>query len=210
MPQPPWPARTLCHEPSHHKSRAHVSVGTSPRVICYEPAKMIAQVGMAVNKVAAMPITLCEIAMGDMAWVMRVAQTASGAVTPHSDAHRPTTTSTHKPHPGFPQGKGVQHNILKHNGNELPPLGEGWGGAPNKQLFLYRQRRTFFTAKGRFLYRRGGCRHARRDGGDGGDGKEENSFSDCRHRHPRQGEADSHSHGFLYLLHPLIDAINSG
>ena len=80
----------------------------------------------------------------------------------------------------------------------------------NKQLFFYRQRRTFFTAKGRFLYRRGGCRHAMHDGGDGGDGKEENSFSDCRHRHPRQGEADSHSHGFLYLLHPHIDAINSG
>ena len=86
----------------------------------------------------------------------------------------------------------------------------GLGGAPNKQLFFYRQRRTFFTAKGRFFYRRGGCRHARHDGGDGGDGKEENSFSDCRHRHPRQGEADSHRHGFLYLLHPLIDAINNG
>lgn len=55
---------------------------------------MIAQVGMAVNKVAAMPITLCEIDMGNMAWVMRVAQTARGAVMPHSDAHRPTTTST--------------------------------------------------------------------------------------------------------------------
>ena len=86
----------------------------------------------------------------------------------------------------------------------------GWGDASNKQLFFYRQRRTFFTAKGRFLYRRGGCRHARHDGGDSGDGKEENSFYDCRHRHPHQGEADSHSHGFLYLLHPLIDAINSG
>ena len=112
---------------------------------------MIAQVGMAVNRVAAMPITLREITMGDMAWVMRVAQTARGAVTPHSDAHRPTTTSTHKPHPGLPQGKGSHYNLLKHNGNELPPLGEGWGGAPNKQLFLYRQRRTFFTAKGRFF-----------------------------------------------------------
>ena len=63
----------------------------------------------------------------------------------------------------------------------------------NKQLFFSRQRRTFFTAKGRFFYRRGGCRHARHDGGDGGDGKEENSFSDCRHRQPRQGEADSHA-----------------
>ncbi len=80
---------------------------------------MIAQVGMAVNKVAAMPITLCEITMGDMAWVMRVAQTARGAVTPHCDAHQPTTTSTHKPLPGLHQGEGVSHNHLKHNKNEL-------------------------------------------------------------------------------------------
>ena len=88
---------------------------------------MIAQVGMAVNRVAAMPITLREITMGNMAWVTGVAQTARGAVTPHCDAHRPTTTSTHKPHPGLPQGEGVHHNLLKHNGNELPPLGEGEG-----------------------------------------------------------------------------------
>ena len=92
---------------------------------------------MAVNKVAAMPITLREITMGDMAWVTGVAQTARGAVTPHSDAHRPTTISTHKPQPGLPQGEGVHHNLLNPNGNELPPLGEGWGGAPNKQLFFY-------------------------------------------------------------------------
>ena len=163
---------------------------------------MIAQVGMVVNKVAAKPITLREIDMGNMAWVMRVAQTARGAVMPHSDAHRPTTTLTHKPHPGLPQGKGVHHNLLEHNGNELPPLGEGWGGAPNKQLFFYRQRRIFFTAKGRFFYRRGGCRHARHDGGDGGDGKEENSFSDCRHRHPRQGEADCPATAFCIYFIP--------
>ena len=119
LPQPSWPARTLCHEPSHHKSRAHVSVGTSPRVICYEPAVMIAQVGMAVNRVAAMPITLREIDMGNMAWVTGVAQTARCAVTPHCDAHRPTTTSTHKPLPGLPQGEGVLHYHLKHNKNEL-------------------------------------------------------------------------------------------
>lgn len=89
---------------------------------------MIAQVGMAVNKVAAMPITLREIAMGNMAWVMRVAQTARGAVTPHCDAHRPTTTSTHKPHPGLPQRERVSHNHLKHNKKELLSLGEGWKG----------------------------------------------------------------------------------
>ena len=84
---------------------------------------MIAPVGMAVNRVAAMPIKLREIDMDDMAWVTGVAQTARGAVTPHSDARRPTTTSTHKPHPGLPQGEGVPRNHLKHNKNELQPLG---------------------------------------------------------------------------------------
>ena len=69
---------------------------------------VIAQVGMAVNKVAAMPITLREIAMGDMAWVTGAALTARGAVTPHSDAHLPTTTLTHKPHPGLPQGRALK------------------------------------------------------------------------------------------------------
>ena len=91
---------------------------------------MIAQVGMAVNRVAAMPITLREITMGNMAWVTGVAQTARGAVTPHCDAHRPTTTSTHKPHPGLPQGEGVHHNLLKHNGKELPPLGRALKKSP--------------------------------------------------------------------------------
>lgn len=89
---------------------------------------MIAQVGMAVNKVAAKPITLREIDMGNMAWVTGVAQTARGAVTPHSDVLRPTTTSTHKPHPGLPQGEGVPPNHFKHNKKELPSLGEGWEG----------------------------------------------------------------------------------
>lgn len=90
---------------------------------------MVTPVGMAVNKVAAMPIALREIAMGDMVWVTGVAQTARGAVTPHSDAHRPTTTSTHKPHPGLPQEKGVPRNHLRHSMKELPHLENGWGGA---------------------------------------------------------------------------------
>ena len=89
---------------------------------------MIAQVGLAVNRVAAMPITLREITMGNMAWVTGVAQTARGAVTPHCDAHRPTTTSTHKPHPGLPQEEGVPLNHFKHSKNELPHLGDDWGG----------------------------------------------------------------------------------
>lgn len=93
---------------------------------------MVTPVGMAVNKVAAMPIALREIAMGDMVWVTGVAQTARGAVTPHSDAHRPTTTSTHKPHPRLPQEEEALHNRLKHSKKELSPLGKGWGGAFNE------------------------------------------------------------------------------
>ena len=68
----------------------------------------------------------------------------------------------------------------------------------------------FFTAKGglferpkaAFIYRRGGCRHAVHDGGDGGDDTEEDSFSDSRHHRTRQGEAASSDHGFLYLFNP--------
>ena len=33
------------------------------------------------------------------------------------------------PIPTFPKGKEQYPNILKLSGNELPPLGEGWGGA---------------------------------------------------------------------------------
>lgn len=84
---------------------------------------------MAVNRVAAMPITLREIVMGNMAWVTGVAQTARGAVTPHSDVHRPISTSTHKPHPSLPQEEGETHNHLKHSKNELQSLENGWGGA---------------------------------------------------------------------------------
>ena len=34
-----------------------------------------------------------------------------------------------RPHPNPPQREGVPPNHLKHSANELPPLGEGWGGA---------------------------------------------------------------------------------
>ena len=57
----------------------------------------------------------------------------------------------------------------------------------------------FFTATGRFLNHAGCCRHAKHGVGDGGDGKEENSFSDWRHRQPQKGEADNSRHGFLCL-----------
>ena len=35
--------------------------------------------------------------------------------------------------------------------------------------------------------------------GEGGDDKEENLFSNCRHRLPPKGEADNIRHGFLCL-----------
>ena len=76
--------------------------------------------------------------------------------------------------------------------------------------FFYRQRRTFFTAKGRFLNRGCCCRHAKRGVGDGRDDKKENLFSDWRHRQPQKGEADNSRHGFLYLHHPLIEAADNG
>ena len=46
--------------------------------------------------------------------------------------------------------------------------------------------------------------------GDGGDDKEENSFSDWRHRHPPKGEADNSRHGFLYLYQPITEGANNG
>ena len=83
--------------------------------------------------------------------------------------------------------------------------------ASNKQLFFVPAKAGLFERpKAAFFYRHDGWRHAVHDGGDGGDDTEGNSFSDGRHRHPRQGEADSHRHGVLCLCHPLIDAINGG
>ena len=73
----------------------------------------------------------------------------------------------------------------------------------HKLLFLYRQRRPFFTAAGRFLNRGGCCRHAVHGVGDDGDDKEENLFSDWRHRHSPKGEADNSRYGFLCLYQRL-------
>ena len=44
--------------------------------------------------------------------------------------------------------------------------------------------------------------------GGGGDDKEENEFSDCRHRQPQKGEADNSRHGFLCLYRPKEEAAN--
>ena len=67
-------------------------------------------------------------------------------------------------------------------------------------MFFYRQRRTFWTAKGRFFYRCGWWRHAVHDGGDGGDDDEENSFSNGRYHQRHQGEAASRGYGFLCFV----------
>ena len=76
--------------------------------------------------------------------------------------------------------------------------------------FCTGESRTFWTAVGRFFYRCGGWRHSVHDGGDGGDGTEENSFSDGRHRHPRQGEAAIRHTAFCIYFITLAGAINSG
>ena len=48
----------------------------------------------------------------------------------HSIHYEPTIHGlSAKPHPYLIQGEGARANHLKHSGNELPPLGEGWGGA---------------------------------------------------------------------------------
>ena len=46
--------------------------------------------------------------------------------------------------------------------------------------------------------------------GDGGDDKEENSFSDWRHRQPQKGEADNSRHGFLCLYQSITEGANNG
>ena len=112
------------------------------------------------------------------------------------------------PFPTFFKGKvrtTISLNTMRMNSC---PLGMDRGLAIN--CFFYRQRRTFFTAKGRFLNRGGCCRHAKHGVGDGGDDKKENLFSDWRHRQPQKGEADNSRHGFLYLPHPLIEAADNG
>ena len=80
-------------------------------------------------------------------------------------------------------------------------------GEIHKLLFFYRHRRPFFTATDRFLNRGGCCRHAVHGVGGDGDEKEENLFSDWRHRQPPKGEADNSCHGFLCLYQPLIEAV---
>ena len=78
--------------------------------------------------------------------------------------------------------------------------------------------KCFFTANGglferpraAFFYRYGCWRHAVHDGGDGGDDKEENSFSDGRYHQRHQGEAASRGYGFLCFVITLYNIRDCG
>ena len=164
---------------------------------------MMAEVGMAVCKLAATPTVLHEIAKNSMTCVMSVTQSVRSAVMPQSDARRPTTTSTSA-------DSDIHIGRCAWTEGNRSPQGRAGERRPISSCFLYRRKQDFLNGQRPLFYRRGGWRHAPYDGGDGGDDTKENSFSDGRHRHPRQGEADSHRHGFLCLCHPLIDAINGG
>ena len=120
-----------------------------------------------------------------------------------SDARRPTATSTSA-------DSDIHIGRCAWTEGNRSPQGRAGERRPISSCFLYRRKQDFLNGQRPLFYRRGGWRHAPYDGGDGGDDTKENSFSDGRHRHPRQGEADSHRHGFLCLCHPLIDAINGG
>ena len=78
------------------------------------------------------------------------------------------------------------------------PLGE-LEGSSTSCCFCTANGGLFERPTAAFFYRRGCCRHAVHDGGDGGDDTEENPFSDRRHRQAHPGEADSCHHGFLYF-----------
>ena len=101
------------------------------------------------------------------------------------------------------------HRPMRMNRGKQKSPRESRREASNKQLFFTANGGLFERPKAAFIYRRGGCRHAVHDGGDGGDDTEEDSFSDSRHHRTRQGEA-AIRHGFSCLCHPLIDAINGG
>ena len=96
----------------------------------------------------------------------------------------------------------IEHTSLPTLGHEKVPDRVD-AVTSSSSCFFTGDSRTFFTASGRFLNRGGCCRHAAHDGGDGDNGKEENSFSDRHWLQPHQGEADSIRHGFLCLPQPL-------
>ena len=71
-----------------------------------------------------------------------------------------------------------------------------------KQLFFTANGGLFERPTAAFFYHAGCCRHAAHGVGDGGDDKEENSFSDWRRHRHQKGEADNSRDGFLCLYHP--------
>ena len=73
-----------------------------------------------------------------------------------------------------------------------------------KQLFFTANGGLFERPTAAFFYHAGCCRHAAHGVGDGGDDKEENSFSDWRRHRHQKGEADNSRHGFLYLNPAII------
>ena len=164
---------------------------------------MIASVGMAVCKRAATPTALHVIAENSMTCIMSVVQSVRSAVMPQSAARRPTTTSTSV-------DSDIHIGRCAWTEGNRSPQGRAGERRPISSCFLYRRKQDFLNGQRPLFYRHDGWRHAMHDGGDGGDDTEENSFSDGRHRQPHQGEADSRHHGFLYLCHHLIDAINGG
>ena len=76
---------------------------------------------------------------------------------------------------------------------------EELGGSSTSCCFCTASGGLFERPTAAFFYRRGCCRHAEHDGGDGGDDTEENPFSDGRYHQRHPGEADSCHHGFLYF-----------
>ena len=76
-----------------------------------------------------------------------------------------------------------------------------------KQLFFLPPTADFLNGQRPLFYRGSCCRHAAHGVGDGGDDKEENSFSAWRHHRHQKGEADNSRHGFLYL-YPAINGKN--
>ena len=159
---------------------------------------MIASVGMAVCKRAATPTALHVIAENSMTCIMSVVQSVRSAVMPQSAARRPTTTSTSV-------DSDIHIGRCAWTEGNRSPQGRAGERRPISSCFLYRRKQDFLNGQRPLFYRGSCCRHAAHGVGDGGDDKEENSFSAWRHHRHQKGEADNSRHGFLYLNPAIID-----
>ena len=119
--------------------------------------------------------------------------------------HRPTS-----PIPAFPKGKECHITISNTTRMNFSPLGRAGDRLSINSCFFTANGGLFLRPRAAFVTVATAVVMHGMTVGDGGDGKEGNSFSDCRHRHPRQGEADSHRHGFLYLYQPIIEVSING